>query len=749
MRTHFKTDWQRPLAKSLLILALSPLLWSQFAVGQTYTTTLPRGAKEPEHVPFNTVPGPKPTHRFWAAKNWFPADLTTSGRPYTMFPEPLAVQPTANGLLVGYSPRLIVQPAFFLHPAEMDFNFGAEGLHAAKVPVSGYSDWTVDLNFGPITTTVGRGMPFVYAVTDGTDPVITFRSPVMVFKSAGNTLGVSIGPNSYGLFCPSNGSWSQNGMAFTCHLPKGRHYVSAALLPEPSALEVYSRFAFSFPTNTEASWSYDEQNSRVSTMYKVSTRAMEGTETGFLQALYPHQYASLASSTGLMAYTYTSARGPLKVYGGSTFFTLDIFHGILPFLPITTDPSEQQALKRLIGDLREEKEPFPATDTYGLGKELARVAQVLPLAEVSGDGQTAAVLKARLEGKFSKWFTGAHTTPPAFFYDRRWGTIIGYPASYGSDEQLNDHHFHYGYWIEAAALLGMYDPAWLQSAQGGGGISVLARDIATPTRNDPMFPFLRHFDVYAGHSWASGQAPFGDGNNEESSSEAVNAWAGLILFAAETGDLRLRDAAIWMYTLETDAALDYWFNDGPVKTFPPDFPRVQIANLFEGKADAATWFGNAPAMEHGIEFLPFTGASLYLGRDLSYCRRNLAEVTGARDKIQVDSQDWPDLMEMYRGLYDPTKAISEWLRNNFVFDGESRAHEYAWLTSLQILGTVEGAVTANTPFYAVFRSNSGARRHVAFNLSMERTRVTFSDGVTLMLPARTFALDQRIFPVIH
>ncbi len=62
-------------------------------------------------------------------------------------------------------------------------------------------------------------------------------------------------------------------------------------------------------------------------------------------------------------------------------------------------------------------------------------------------------------------------------------------------------------------------------------IALLTRDIASPVRDDAMFPFLRHFDVYAGHSWVSGQAPFGDGGNEESSSEAVNAWAALILFA--------------------------------------------------------------------------------------------------------------------------------------------------------------------------------------------------------------------------
>ena len=726
------------------MILLYALFWAKLALCQAYTTILPPGMKAPAVKPFNAVPGPKPTHRFWAAKNWFPSNLTSSGAPYTMFPEPLAVQPTTRGLQVGYSPSIIVQPSYFVHPIEPDFVLGVNALNVAHVSVVGYTDWTVDLSFGSLIATIGRGMPFVYARTDGSDPVVTFLAAITVFRRTDNILGVSVGQNSYGLFCPSGGRWTQIGVTLTCHLPAGRHYVSAALLPDRSALELFSKYAFSFPDRTEVHWSYDEQTGRVTTVYNVSTRAMEGTERGFVQVLYPHQYTSLAASNPVnTSYNYVSARGQLRVYEGAAFTTYDTFHGILPFLPLTAESREQQLLKQMVKKVGDEKE-FPATDTYGLGKDLARAAQVLPLAEASGDTGTAEHLKRRLEAVFSRWFIReSNATPPTFFYDSEWGTLIGYPASYGSDEQLNDHHFHYGYWIETAALLGMYEPLWLKSAQGGRAVSLLARDIATPTRTDPMFPFLRHFDVYAGHSWASGQAPFGDGNNEESSSEAVNAWASVALFASETGDVRLRDAAIWMYTLETNAASDYWFNNGPVRTFPQGFNRTQIANLFDGKSDTATWFSGTPAMEHGIEYLPFTGASLYLGRDRSYCKRNLAEVTGPADEIDVASTNWPDLMELYQGFYDPTLALSELSKTNFIFEGESRAHEYAWLTSLERLGTVDQSITANTPFYAVFRSSSGAIRHVAFNLGLSDARVAFSDGVTLNLPARSFAVDNQ------
>lgn len=47
-----------------------------------------------------------------------------------------------------------------------------------------------------------------------------------------------------------------------------------------------------------------------------------------------------------------------------------------------------------------------------------------------------------------------------FYYDKNYGTLIGYPSSYDSDKQVNDHHFHYGYWIKAAAAVAMEKPEW-------------------------------------------------------------------------------------------------------------------------------------------------------------------------------------------------------------------------------------------------------------------------------------------------
>lgn len=731
-----------------LILGIMLLLLSAWAPAQVQTGCA-NSNFGPSQRPWNRVAKPIPTHRFWAAKNWFAADKTASGGIYQLIPEPLHLETREDGLWVGYSSHVAVGSTYFYQSADDGFELSLENLHTPAVYISGYSDWTADLDFGDLKVRVGRGMPFVYARTGGKDPILTFRSPPTIFHHEANLLGVRVGATSFGLFCPSGGTWEVSGPVLVCHMPPGKDYFSAAVLPAPSALALYSRFAFSFPEDTSVAWAYHEKSSEVITTYTVTTKAMEGTERGFLQAIYPHQFHSITGDPTETGYQYTSARGPMHVLQNSTFVTRDTYHGILPFLPVTNNVQELRVLRHLLSGAAAEKRPLQATDTYGLGKSLARIAQLLPLVAAADDTADQPVFKAELEHEFGRWLRGTQShTPPGFFYNCTWGTLVGIPGSYGSVDQLNDHHFHYGYWIEAAALLGLYDSSWLHAPGVESTFSRLARDIGSPGRSDPDFPFLRHFDPYAGHSWASGQAPFADGENEESSSEAINAWAAIILFATEIGNSTLRDAAIWMYTLECNSAFDYVFDDGPLRTFPSGFGGVQVANLFDAKSDAGTWFSGNPAMEHGIEFLPFTGASLYLGHDPAYVQRNLNEVTAASGgALDMKSQNWPDLMEMYLALIAPAQALNDWERTAYLFDGETRAHEFAWISSLGQLGRADWSVTADTPLFAVFRNDVGKRTHVAFNPGTNAIQVAFSDGVTVTIPPASFAVDGVIKPI--
>jgi len=81
-----------------------------------------------------------------------------------------------------------------------------------------------------------------------------------------------------------------------------------------------------------------------------------------------------------------------------------------------------------------------------------------------------------------------------------------------------------------------------------------------------------------------------------------------------------------------------------------------------------------------------------------------------------------------------------------VFDGETKAHEYYWLTGLQALGRVEPGITANTPLYAVFRNpRTNAVTHVAYNAGASAITVNFSDGTALSVPAGSMRSEYGTF----
>jgi len=741
----------KPRIRHLILLAfIAPAL----SLAQTipigagsYTTSLPAGATAPPSTVYKTSSGAALTHKFWTSKYWNPLGTAAHGGPVYMFPQPLSMQTTASGLKLGYFSGVNNNGTWFNQPFQGDLTLGVVGLNATAINVSAAYDWAVDFNWGPMTARVGRGFPFVYVLTNGQNPTITFSGQPSVFANNGNVLGVSIAGNAYGLFCPSGGSWSGIGSAtLTCGLPSGRHYFSLALLPSASALSDYAQYAFSFPTDTRVSWHYTQETSSVVTTFTIVTRAMEGSQTGFLTALYPHQYATLNGSINT-TYGYASPRGPLKVLRAASFSTTDIYHGVLPFLPPTNNYNAS-TLRSYVDSVAGEGNHFGSVETYGVGKQFNRIAQILPIAKAVDATSALAGLKSELASEMQTWFTApSGKNTKLFYYDRNWGSLIGYPASYGSDTSLNDHHFHYGYWIHSAAILGLFDRAWLANSQWGGMVDLLRQEIANTDRTNTSFPFLRYFDAYAGHSWASGEAPFGDGGNEESSSEAINAWAGLILYGTATGSTAVRDTGIWLYTQAIKGAQYYWFNNGAVSTFPAGYNRVAIANLFDAKSDPATWFGAQPEFSHGIEYLPFTGGSLYLGHDPDYVRRNYNEIlslTGG--SFNPNTTIWPDLIEEYLAFVDPDAALNQWTSTSFVFDGETKAHEYYWLTALQALGQVDTTITADTPLYAVFRNpRNAAVTHIAYNASDSAITVNFSDGKSLNVPAASMQSEFGTF----
>lgn len=147
-------------------------------------------------------------------------------------------------------------------------------------------------------------------------------------------------------------------------------------------------------------------------------------------------------------------------------------------------------------------------------------ARTALLADNLGIGEARQQAVAVMESALTPWFTG--TNQDALVYDRVYGGIVSSlgladpMADFGSG-WYNDHHFHYGYFIFAAAVLAKLDPGFIESHKGA--VESLVRDVCNPDPSDTDFPFARHKDLFDGHSWASGIVPQANGKGQESSSE--------------------------------------------------------------------------------------------------------------------------------------------------------------------------------------------------------------------------------------
>jgi hypothetical protein len=161
--------------------------------------------------------------------------------------------------------------------------------------------------------------------------------------------------------------------------------------------------------------------------------------------------------------------------------------------------------------------------------------------------------------------------------------------------------------------------------------------------------------------------------------------------------------------------------------------------LFGGKYIHNTWWTDDPRQITGINLLPLTTASTYLARQPDYIRRNLAAlkdeqaIWAARGK-RVDPPDiWQDVFAKYLAVADPAAALQQWNRWGAVELGETRSHTLHWLLSLAEMGAPDPDVSADTPFYSVFKRADGRRTYLAFNAGKAPLTVRFSDGQTLVV----------------
>ena len=231
-------------------------------------------------------------------------------------------------------------------------------------------------------------------------------------------------------------------------------------------------------------------------------------------------------------------------------------------MPSATDDDEHPFRHEVLADLmqRYAANGTFGDDTYWGGKGLTQMALNMTFALEAGDTALFEMSRDKLKAKLIDWLTYTPGEENVYFaFYPRWGGLVGQGTSYDSDT-FNDHHFHYGYFTLAGALLCMVDNDF--KARYGEMLRLIAKDYANWDRSDTRFPFLRTLDPWVGHSYAGGLGDQGNsnGNGQESSSEAMQGWGGVYLLGVALGDKEMRDAGIFGWSTEARATREYWFD---------------------------------------------------------------------------------------------------------------------------------------------------------------------------------------------
>jgi len=690
----------------------------------------------------NAVGKPVPTNDWWSKK-------IKENHVNNLFNYPLAMRTVNQGLVVSYivpasTGNGATQPMDDILPITV----GVTGLNTGQATVCDHSDWTVSMNWAngtrSFTATAGIGMPFLYFTKNTSDVAeVKITEGSVVISNEMLVVTNSHQGADFAVYAPVGSTWTQTGTTYTSTL-NGKNYWSMAYLP-PSATnlntvaEQYKQHAYVFPTNTTATWNYNEGNSKLTTTFNVTTEVKEGTGTNVLLGLLPHQWAHLApSSAQPTGATYSSIRGDLKLLAGNTFTVENTFKGILTTLPYVDNYSDGFSPAALASkiNLIKNDQLDTWTDSYNEGQLMNRLIQTARIADEMGNVEARNTIKATIKQRLENWLTaGSGEVAFLFYYNSDWSALLGYPAGHGQDSNLNDHHFHWGYFIHAAAFMEQYEPGW--AAQWGPMIDLLVRDAASPDRNDVLFPYLRNFSPYAGHSWANGFATFPFGNDQESTSESMQFASSLIHWGAVTENDAVRDLGIYIYTTEQTATEEYWF-DMHNRTFKPGYGYSLASRIWGNGYDNQTFWTSDIAAAYGIEMYPIHGGSLYMGHNLGYVEELWSEIaanTGIMNN-QVNANLWHDTYWQYLAFIDAPAAIQLYdsYPDRALKFGISDAQTYHWLHAMNALGPVNADITANYPIAAVF-TNNGDNIYVAHNYGDAPITVTFSDGFTLNVPA--------------
>ena len=515
--------------------------------------------------------------------------------------------------------------------------------------------------------------------------------------------------------------------------------LTVALLTDGLDANTVAPYAFRIPRKSTVSYAYDANTSSLTTTFHIDQSVL----MGFL----PHHYYS-NHQLPITNYQYATPRGQMRVWTGNDFtFTYPV-HTFLPYFPAPMEWGEDFSKERM-AELNNDyaKRGSFGGDTYWGGKGLTQMAHYMTFALQMGDTATFRMAKQRLRDVLIDWYTYTPGEERYYFaHYPRWGALVGMDPSYDS-ETFNDHHFHYGYFVYASAILCMLDEDF--RTQYGPMAREVARDYANWQRSADE-PWFRTLDPYCGHSFAGGLGNQGNGNGQESSSEAIQGWGGVYLLGAALQDQEMLEAGIFGYTLETRATAEYWFDRNRRNIDYTKYNHPYCCNLTMQGVGWWTWFSGDPVWMHSIQWLPISPIlTNFFSEDLAFARWDYTQMYGGKEIGDYeaaqnglgDESGLGNVCLSYLSLFDADSAARVWNRMDKMSKALAKNPDTGGITywlahSHRGLGEKRYDIYANHPMACAYTDTvSGHTTYAVYNVSASPLSVHFFGAVDTTITA--------------
>jgi len=652
-------------------------------------STVPPSFMERQHslLPgsiWGSLQAPYPTNSFFT-------NIGLNATYFPIAPYPYHIKLDDSGVTISFSQWKSVTRSYITTPFIGNLIMSAS--ESSSMHINSYDQLSVTLKWeqiggsGSLLSPIVRGSPYITMIYNSMTPVLLSSHALLTVNGNGGS-----GPfngTEFSVFINNGQTWkiySLNGTPVTFY-KRNNQLVSdtpftgvlrAAILLRQSDEQILGSSSQVYPIGAGISYNFQDDLATIRFNWKTAG----GCADFLLMAALPHHMDSLdASLVEVTNVTYSSIKGTMTGIIGGTWTLKEQLTSIKWFSP-NGIPDDKRAM--IQAALQQEKgRRNYVGDPYTAGKVLASMARLALVADELGDTQSATSIRENLKEDLEPWLLGTNWN--ALRYETAWGGLCSslgltdMNADYGQG-WYNDHHFHYGYMIYAAAVIGKEDSAWVNLRRSA--IMDIVRDFANPSSQDPHFPITRNKDWFDGHSWASGLFPFGDSKNQESTSESVNAYYGVYLLGESLGDTQLRDWGRMLLATEIRSVHKYWQITEDSQIYGAPFKDNKIVGvLWSTKVDYATFFGGNIEYIHCIQMMPFTPITEQLLPAAWVEEEYPVLSTVLTRPNNTISEAWKGYVFMDHAIIDKEAAWTEANTLQWYDNGNSKTNTLYWVAS--------------------------------------------------------------------